>query len=203
MHKLRLKAFAALILYGTVTISLVIGLLIFTDKVLKNNNLKQTYITKKTISNNTIPVVNVVDDKIVKPFVDTDIKVLKDYYDAMSDEENQENSLIFFENTYIPNTGIDYGKDEEFNVVSISNGKVLKIEENDILGNIVTIDYNEFIAKYSCLSNIQVNEGQEIISTDKIGTSGTCNISKDIGNHIHLEIIKDGIVINPKSIVGE
>ena len=36
-----------------------------------------------------------------------------------------------------------------------------------------------------------------------IATSGTCNISKNLGNHLHLEISHKGQMINPESIYNK
>ena len=57
---------------------------------------------------------------IVKPYKGENITIGRSYYDINSDIESQEKSIIFYENTYIQNTGVDYISDNSFEVVSIS-----------------------------------------------------------------------------------
>ena len=46
----------------------------------------------------------------------------------------------------------------------------------------------------------KVNKNDTIVVGQIIGSSGTCNISKSIGNHLHLEVSNGGKMINPESI---
>ena len=134
-------------------------------------------------------------------YPDDNIKILKDYYDYKDDKIKQENSLILYENTYLQNSGIDYGKEDIFDVVSIYDGKVLNIINDDILGKTIEVQYsNNLIAYYQCLKDIKVKKDDDVVQGQILATSGTCNISKDIGNHLHLEISKDGKIINPETI---
>jgi stage II sporulation protein Q len=56
------------------------------------------------------------------------------------------------------------------------------------------------ISSYQCLGDISVKENDTVTTGEIIATSGTCNISKNLGNHLHLEISKEGKMINPESI---
>ena len=139
--------------------------------------------------------------KITRPYVEEDIKILRNFYDNSSDKKIQENSLIFYENTYLQNSGVDYGKEKVFDVYSIYDGIIVNIEGNDILGSIIEIEHsNNIIASYQCLGEIKVKENDTVTTGEIIATSGTCNISKNLGNHLHLEISKEGKMINPESI---
>ena len=191
----KFKPFVLPVLYGIVLLTVVISLLIATRNLLKSSNPGVKYITTSTITDDVKPVISE-DVKIVKPFKDSNIKILTHFYDEKASSEIQEKSLILFENTYILSKEIDY-------VISISNGTVIETKTDELLGQIIKIEYtNNIIGTYSCLSSVDVKENDIVSSGQKIGTSGTCNIGKNLGNHLHFEILKDGKNINPESFYG-
>ena len=197
--KVKLKPFVMPTIYGIVTISLAASLFLLGSNILREK-VPVTYITSSTLIEEVEPVISETK-KIKRPYIEEDVKILQNFYDSSSDKEIQENSLIFYENTYLQNSGIDYGKESVFDVYSIYDGTILNIEENDILGSIIEIMHtNDIIASYQCLGNIKVKENDTVTSGEIIATSGTCNISKNLGNHLHLEISKQGKMINPESI---
>lgn len=198
----KFKPFVLPVLYGIVLLTVVISLLIATRNLLKSSNPGVKYITTSTITDDVKPVISE-DVKIVKPFKDNNIKILTHFYDEKASSEIQEKSLILFENTYIPSTGIDYGMEKQFDINSISNGTVIETKTDELLGQIIKIEYtNNIIGTYSCLSSVDVKENDIVSSGQKIGMSGTCNIGKNLGNHLHFEILKDGKNINPESFYG-
>ena len=102
----------------------------FVQKLLSNSLLKDNeiineeteYVDSEIIENNEyLPVVGT-EETIIKPFTSTEVKISKDYYDYMGEEDSQENSIIYYENTYMQNSGIDYYSDNSFDVVSIVEG---------------------------------------------------------------------------------
>lgn len=197
--KVKLKPFVMPTIYGIVTISLAASLFFLGNSLLKEK-VPVTYITSSTLIEDVEPVISETK-KIKRPYIEEDVKILQNFYDNASDKKVQENSLIFYENTYLQNSGVDYGKENVFDVYSIYDGTIVNIEENDILGSIIEIEHsNNLIASYQCLGNIKVKENDTVTVGEIIATSGTCNISKNLGNHLHLEISKEGKMINPESI---
>ena len=197
--KVKLKPFVMPTIYGIVTISLATSLFFLGSNILREK-VPVTYITSSTLIEDVEPVISETK-KIKRPYIEGDVKILQNFYDNSSDKKVQENSLIFYENTYLQNSGIDYGKESVFDVYSIYDGTIINIEENDILGSIIEIMHtNDIIASYQCLGNIKVKENDTVTTGEIIATSGTCNISKNLGNHLHLEISKQGKMINPESI---
>lgn len=197
--KVKLKPFVMPTIYGIVTISLAASLFFLGSNILREK-VPVTYITSSTLIEDVEPVISETK-KIKRPYIEEDVKILQNFYDNTSDKKVQENSLIFYENTYLQNSGVDYGKENVFDVYSIYDGTIVNIEENDILGSIIEIEHsNNLIASYQCLGNIKVKENDTVTVGEIIATSGTCNISKNLGNHLHLEISKEGKMINPESI---
>jgi len=198
--KKRLKPFVVPMLYGVCTITLLVSLMFLIQTLTDINSSPITYITSSTIVDDAVPVISE-KKTIIRPYTDNDVTILQNYYDYKADKEIQENSLIYYEGTYLQNSGIDYGKENVFDIVSILDGTVINVEEDDILGKIIEIQYtNELIASFQCLGEGIVKNGDTVMQGEKIGTSGTCNISKNIGNHLHLEISNKGEIINPENI---
>lgn len=162
------------------------------------NGVDDGYVNK-TIIEEDVPVINTADT-IVRPYLVNDVTIVKNYYDYKSEAETQEKSLIYYENTYLQNSGISYGREASFDVVSILDGTVTSIKEDQNLGKIVEVIHsNDIISIYQSLSDVKVKENQEIKQGDIIGTSGTCNIENDLKNHLHFEMIVKGSIVNPEN----
>lgn len=153
----------------------------------------------KTIFDDVIPVVNEVD-VIKRPYLDSDIKILKSYYDYQDESENQEKSLIYTENTYIQNSGVSYGKNDTFDVIAILDGIVIDVKEDNLLGKIIEIRHsNDVISVYQSLSEINYKINDTVNQGDVIGRSGMSNISSELNNHLHFELIVRGLNVNPEN----
>ena len=145
-----------------------------------------------------VPVVNT-RNIISRPYLVDDIVIARYFYDYQGSEEEQKNSLIYYENTYIPNSGVDYQSKETFDVVSILDGKVTKVEENNLLGKIIEVTHeNNLISVYQSLSETLVVEGDNVLQGQIVGKSGQSNISTDLGNHLHFELIHNSKNVNPE-----
>lgn len=183
-----LYAFAAVLL---------VSLLALTELKLNDKPEKNGYVNK-TIFENNIPVV-AEPQKITRPYVDNSIKIVTNYYNSKDDEETQKNSLIFYENTYLPSTGIDYQADYDFDVISILDGVVISVKEDQILGKIVEIKHDDkIISSYQSLGEVLVKEGDEVKQGTIIGKSGTSNIQKNLGSHLHFELTIDSRNVDPE-----
>lgn len=153
----------------------------------------------KTIFEDEIPVVTT-NEIISKPYLDENVKILKDYYDYTSSSDNQVNAIIYYENTYLQNSGIVYGGVESFDVVSILDGTVLSIKEDNILGTIIEIMHKDnIISVYQGVSEVSVKENDVVSKGQILAKSGLSNIEKDLGSHLHFELIVDGEIVNPNN----
>lgn len=152
----------------------------------------------KTVFDDSTPVVNE-EQTIIRPYKDSEVKIVKNYYDYKATEEEQQNSLIYHDNTYIQNSGVAYGGKDNFEVVSILDGTVVEVKEDKLLGNVVQIKHaNEIISVYQSLGKVNVKKGDVVKQGDIIGTSGTSNISKELNSHLKFELIKAGQIVNPE-----
>lgn len=139
-------------------------------------------------------------EKIIKPYTDEDIQIVKNYYDYKADEETQKGSLIYYENTYLQSSGVSYGKKDSFDVITILDGTVKEVKEDTTLGNVIIIEHaNNIISTYQSLTDIKVKQGDKVSQGDVLAKSGTSNISSDLNNHLYFELAVDGITVNPEN----
>ena len=202
---MKLKPFVFPVLYISLIFTLVLGLY-FTSRMIEedsSDSLKDVTYVSSIVLGNTVPVVNV-DITVNNPYVAEDVKIARYFYNSEDDVDRQRESLVYYNNTYMPNTGVDYTAEENFEVVSILDGTVIDIKEDELLGKIVEIRHeNEFVSSYAGLSEISVQKGEAVTQGMKIGTSGTNKINESLGNHLHLEIYKNGINVDPLKVIGQ
>lgn len=150
------------------------------------------------------PVINeVLENKPLKPYLEETVSKTKDFYRKDDDEKTQSNSLIYYENTYMPNTGILYSAEENFEVVASLDGKVTKIGEDDSLGKYVELEHaNGYKTTYYSLSETSVTEGSNVTKGDVVGTSGANKIYSESNHNLLFEVYKDGHLIDPEDFMN-
>ena len=198
--RLKLKRWASTVIYVSLVGIVFISMVFISNKLDSNyGGTNLSYILKDFI-NNDISVAAIKDTKIVKPYVSETVTIDIDYYDVKGDEVEQQKSLILYENTYMPNTGVLYTNNEEFEVISTLEGTVSKVTKDELLGNVVEITHtSNLTTTYYSLNNITVVEGQTVKQNDVIGTSGKNNISSTSDYMMLFEVSLNGTNIDPEN----
>ena len=193
--KLVLKPFVIPTLYTIFALVVIVSLFLSIEVIDEEEQL--TYVSD-TILDEYVPVVNV-EETIKKPFTDNNVTISKNYYDYQASVEEQTNSILYHENTYIQNTGINYKSDNSFDVVSILSGEVIEVEEKELLGKSVTIRHdNELISVYQSLGEVTVKKGDKVLTGQVIGKSGSCDLITDSKNNLHFELYASGTITDPE-----
>ena len=208
MKKRKLKGYVLPAIYFVVLGVMVVSITFLSQSLLekqKMNDEDYNYSTSVFEESENDPANTEVDTtneiKIVRPYTSDKVTVTKEFYNKDESTENQEKALIFYENTYMPNTGILYGSDEKFDVIAILNGTVKEIKEDEILGQMITIECdNKITAVYYTLGEIKVNEGDQITQNQVIATSGTSNIDSSKAESLLFETYIDGVLTNPNNL---
>lgn len=203
MGKLKLRK------YVLPTTLMTLGLLsIATATILTNsednlkNSEKLNYVSSTIISRD-VAVINTTK-KIIYPYIDQSVKLGKTYYDYKASAEEQENSIIYHEDTYIQNSGVDFVYENPFSVVAILEGTVTNVKEDEVLGKIVEISHdNDYVSVYQSLSEVNVKKGDIVSQGQVIGTSGTNLLDQDLGNHLHFELYIGGQVVQPTQYLNK
>lgn len=137
--------------------------------------------------------------KIVKPFTSTSVGISKSYYDMTDDEATQENSLVYYEQTYLQNSGVLYSSDEVFDVLATYDGTVTNVSTDEILGNVVEITHNPNLKTvYYSLGEVTVKKDNVVNCGDIIGKSGDNLLEGEKDNSLLVEVYYNGNTIDPE-----
>lgn len=178
---------------------LMIGMIYWIESSILKNNLDEedtVYVTK-TILDEIVPVVGDAT-KIIKPYVNQEVQIHKAFYQKDGNEEEQQNAIIEYGDTYLQSSGICYSLDKTFDVVAIMDGTVIDVKEDELLGKIIEIRHsNDVISIYQGLSEVSVEKDMNVKSGDMIGVSGASNLFKGAESYLYFELAVNGKLVNP------
>lgn len=199
MKKRKFKPFIKKFVLGVTFAALVLSILLINttgemEVSKEDDNFK--YVNSSIFTNN-VPVV-AEEKSVIKPFNSQNVEVAKNFYDQNGSDDDKQKALIYYNDTYIQNSGILYKSNEKFDVVCILDGTVIDVKIDPVLGNIVEVKHdNNVISTYQGLEKVNVQKDQIIKQSDVIGTSGKLELGEPIENGLLFEIIKDGKYVNP------
>ena len=212
MKKRKLKPFVVPMMYA-VSILMLVGSVFAIEKLVNNALFKGDAVdyvdeVEEVIYNSdedeydynaNIPVIGT-ETIIRRPYTNSSVAIVKNYYDYQAEASRQEESIVYYGNTYMQNSGVDYGMDAEFEVVSIMDGTVIEVVDDDIMGKTVKVKHsNDLISVYQSLSSYDVEKDEVVTQGMIIGKSGEANVSVELGNHLHFELYHKGSVVNPEN----
>ena len=197
MRRRKLKPYVLPTLLLLAITSVVFGTAMLTNNLKKEPEEEPTsYITDAIIEEE--EAVMKEEKKVLNPYTDSSVTIGKNYYDYKADAETQEKSIVYHDNTYMQNSGIDFIAENPFDVVAILDGSVTDVKDDDTLGKIIEIKHdNGYVSIYQSLSEVRVKKGDVITQGQVLGKSGTNNLDKDMGNHLHFELYVNGQVVDP------
>ena len=142
---------------------------------------------------------NVVESRIERPYVSSNVSISKSFYDMTDDEAKQQNSLVYYENTYLQNSGVLYSSTSAFDVICAIDGKVTNVSKDEILGNFVEITHNPNLKTiYYSLSEVQVKKDDTVMSGDVLGKSEDNSLNGETENCLLFEVYHNGTAIDPE-----
>ena len=164
------------------------------------DNMSVSPLTKDEES---IPVISnqdsVNNEVIYKPYTNELVTVSKSFYKMDDEKEMQQNSLVYYKNTYLQNSGILYSADEEFEVISALGGTVTNVTTDEILGNVVEITHNTNLKTvYYSLKDVNVKVNDMLDGGAIIAKSGDNNLENEKDNCLLFEVYLNGAAIDPE-----
>jgi stage II sporulation protein Q len=151
--------------------------------------------------------VNEAVEKFAMPVLDPgSVEIQKPFYDYNASKEEQEAALVFYDNTYHPNRGIDIVRKDgkAFDVTASLSGTVTKAEKDPILGYVVEIEHeNGVVTVYQSLADLKVKAGDTVKQGEVIGKAGQSQFNQEAGIHAHFEIRKDNKPVNPIDYIDQ
>ena len=201
LKKRKLKGFVLPTIY-----IMVMGVLFLTISFLGTsfkNNIKYDNLSVGTIiKDDTVPVISETEEApevIYKPYTSDKVRISKSFYSMQDDESKQQNSLVYYKNTYLQNSGILYSADETFDVYASLGGTVTNVSQDEILGNVVEITYNTNLKLvYYSLSEVEVKKNDALDAGAIIGKSGDNYLEKEKDNCLLFEVYYNGEAIDPE-----
>jgi stage II sporulation protein Q len=145
-------------------------------------------------------------ENFVMPLENPDTAVIeKQFYDVDASAEEQAAALVVYNNSYQPNQGIDISMDgKEFDVQASMSGTVTKVLEDELLGNVIEIEHDKgIVTLYQSVKDFKVKEGDTVKQGQTIAKAGKSTLNKDAGIHVHFEIRKDDVAVNPLDYVNK
>lgn len=199
IKKLKLRPFVLPSIYLILVISLLLGALYSYNTVTEDSDYDEnlTYVSSVIFSNDTQVVST--DKVIIRPYNNDKVKIVKYFYEQDDKEDKQKESIVYYGNTYIQNSGIDYASDKEFDVIAVLDGTVSSVKDDELLGKTIEIKHeNKLVTIYQGVSNVSVKEGDSISQGQVIAKSGELTLNEIEGKHLHFELIYNGQVVNPE-----
>lgn len=166
------------------------------------DNLNNDAMVVSAIKNDVVPVIKEEEiesvSQIIKPYVNNNVVISKSYYDMNDEKEKQQNSLVYYQNTYLQNSGVMYTASETFEIVSAYDGTVTNVDSDEILGNFVEVTHNTNLKTiYYSLNEVSVKKDDILVSGDILGQSGKNKIEQS-DNCLLFEVYHNGSTIDPE-----
>lgn len=200
MKKRKLKSFVLPTVYVLVIGILFVGIS-YLGSALQNKITYEDLSVSTIKDENVTPVIKeeTVTNKIIRPYTSDKVGISKSYYDMNDDETRQQNSLVYYEKTYLQNSGVLYSASEQFDVLSVYDGKVTNVSKDEILGSFVEITHNTNLKTvYYSLGEVTVKKDDVVKSGSIIGKSGDNLLDSESENCLLFEVYHNGFTIDPE-----
>ncbi|MBG9914439.1 M23 family metallopeptidase [Bacillus sonorensis] len=146
-------------------------------------------------------------ENVAMPVVDSEnVSVVKKFFETNASKEEKEAALVNYDNTYSMSKGIDLAEKDgkTFDVSASLSGTVIKAAKDPVLGYVVEIEHEDGLSTvYQSLSEVSVKQGDKIEQNQVIGKAGKNLYNEESGNHVHFEIRKDGVALNPLNFMDK
>ena len=103
---------------------------------------------------------------------------------------------------YRSHLGIDFNCKKDTNVLSMSDGVVSDIYDDERMGKVVILDCGTFMIYYSGLDNVKVQVNDTLSKGDTISNVGEMPCESEDGIHLHVAIRVNGSYVDPLSVIG-
>lgn len=196
MTKRKLKGYVLPTLYVICISIIIISMTLITKNLQTTNDYNNDYVTN-IITETVTPVVDTIN--IIKPYTNEAVSINKYFYDKDATTTEQENSLIYYENTYLQNSGVIYSNSEDFEAVAVLDGNIIDIKQDEILNTVVYVSHNNNLtAIYYGLKDVSLKVNDIVNQGDIIGISTNNKFSTEQSS-ILFEVNYNGQVINPET----
>jgi stage II sporulation protein Q len=165
--------------------------------MIQNMVPSEPYVTNEVMDNITPTIAT--KEAIIRPYNDSSVEATIPFYNQNGTDSEQQAALIYYENIYMENTGVMYTSPNSFNALSVLDGTVKDIKEDNVMGKIVEVENNKNITTiYQSLETVNVKIGDNLKQGDVIGVAGKNTIVGSDRYSLHFEVFKKGEIIDPE-----
>lgn len=205
--KIQEKAWFWPTVYGSIAILMIAAIVIITGLGGDDNGANPEDVANSGNPDNSFIPVSRDNETMKYPIKEDKVanaQIMQDFYDVNATPEQQQNALLVFNQTYVTSEGISISVNAEpFEVVAAMSGEVKEVKEDPFTGNRITIEHsNGFETIYSSVNDILVKEGDNVAQGEQIATSMENESNPNAGIHLHFKVVKDGKLINPRSLLA-
>jgi len=203
LKKRKLKGFVLPTLYMLITVCIFTSIVFLGSSInLKNKNYDYGIDSLKENVESVIVEDKVTTSNISSPVDENKATIEIHFYNREDEDREQQKSLIYYENTYLPNTGLIYTASESFEVKTVFEGKVTDILDDEFFGKYIVVEHtNNLRTYYYGLEEILVKVGDELQSNTVLGTSKVNTIINN-KNSFLLEVYYNNELIDPEDFIG-
>ena len=197
MKKMKLRKYVLPTIYVLIILVTFLSVSLINNHLLKNvTNYNYSKSIMKDVTENVLS--EILPDKFDRPYLSENVKLLSSFYSKDYDDESQKNSLIVYQNTYMPSSGTFYASQDDFDVVSVYDGKVKSIKKDEMLGDTVEVQHSDNLTTiYYSLKDVTARENDDIKKGTIIGKATSNNLVTD-KNVLFIEVYLKGKQIDPE-----
>ena len=197
MKKMKFRKYVLPTIYVLIILVTFLSVSLINNHLLKNvTNYNYSKSIMKDVTENVLS--EILPDKFERPYLSENVKLLSGFYSKDYDDESQKNSLIVYQNTYMPSSGTFYASQDDFDVVSVYDGKVKSIKKDEMLGDTVEVQHSDNLTTiYYSLKDVTVRENDDIKKGTIIGKATSNNLVTD-KNVLFIEVYLKGKQIDPE-----
>ena len=197
MKKMKLRKYVLPTIYVLIILVTFLSVSLINNHLIKNvTNYNYSKSIMKDVTENVLS--EILPDKFDRPYLSENVKLLSGFYSKDYDDESQKNSLIVYQNTYMPSSGTFYASQDDFDVVSVYDGKVKSIKKDEMLGDTVEVQHSDNLTTiYYSLKDVTVRENDDIKKGTIIGKATSNNLVTD-KNVLFIEVYLKGKQIDPE-----
>ncbi|OAB37648.1 hypothetical protein PMSD_08810 [Paenibacillus macquariensis subsp. defensor] len=133
-----------------------------------------------------------------------EVNVVKPFYDPKGSDENHQEAMVQYKDTFVTNTGLDLAREDDkpFEVKAALSGKVTRVEKHPLMGNVVEVTHaSNLKTVYQSLTDTKVKLGEEVAQGATIATAGRSEMESSLGNHVHFEVYDNDVLVNPAELL--
>ena len=194
---MKLRKYVLPTIYVLIILVTFLSVSLINNHLLKNvTNYNYSKSIMKDVTENVLS--EILPDKFDRPYLSENVKLLSGFYSKDYDDESQKNSLIVYQNTYMPSSGTFYASQDDFDVVSVYDGKVKSIKKDEMLGDTVEVQHSDNLTTiYYSLKDVTARENDDIKKGTIIGKATSNNLVTD-KNVLFIEVYLKGKQIDPE-----